>query len=132
MNKDTEKLRIDKYLWSIRLFKTRSLAAEACDKGRVKMAGEPVKASRTVKLNDEYELRTEARKWIIKVTGLLHNRVAYSEAIKHYDDLTPPELLVAQDFQAPSFNTGKRLSKTGRPDKKQRRNMEGLLGEGGG
>ncbi len=129
MNKEGEKLRLDKYLWSIRLFKTRSQAAEACDKGRVKMNGEPVKASRTVKLQDQYELRTEARKWIIRVTGLLHNRAAYPEAIKHYEDLTPPELLQAADFQAPSFNTGKRLSKTGRPDKKQRRNMEDLLGE---
>jgi ribosome-associated heat shock protein Hsp15 len=124
----TEKLRIDKYLWSIRLFKTRSLAAEACDKGRVKLGGEPVKASRTVKLNDEYDVKTEARKWIIRVTGLLHSRAAYSEAIKHYEDITPPELLVAQDFHAPSFNTGKRLSKTGRPDKKQRRNMEDNFG----
>jgi ribosome-associated heat shock protein Hsp15 len=132
MIKEDEKLRIDKYLWSIRLYKTRSQAAEACEKGRVKMAGEPVKASRTVKLNDEYELRTEARKWIIRVTGLLHNRVAYPEAIQNYEDITPPEMLVAQDFHAPSFNTGKRLSKTGRPDKKQRRNMEESMGEGGG
>jgi ribosome-associated heat shock protein Hsp15 len=107
----SEKLRVDKYLWSIRLYKTRSLASEACDKGRVKMNGEPVKASRTVKLNDQYEVKTEARKWVIKVTGLLHNRVAYTEAIKHYEDLTPPEWLVAQDFVAPSFHTGKRLSK---------------------
>lgn len=124
----TEKLRIDKYLWSIRLFKTRSLAAEACDKGRVKLGGEPVKASRTVKLLDEYDVKTEARKWIIRVTGLLHNRAAYTEAIKHYEDITPPELLIAQDFVAPSFHTGKRLSKTGRPDKKQRRNMDDIMG----
>lgn len=130
MDKPTEKLRIDKYLWSIRLFKTRSIAAEACDKGRVKMNGEPVKAARTVKLHDEYEVKTEARKWFIRVTGLLHNRVAYTEAIKHYDDLTPAEWLVAQDFVAPSFHTGKRLSKTGRPDKKQRRNMEDVMGLG--
>lgn len=125
----SEKLRVDKYLWSIRLYKTRSLASEACDKGRVKMNGEPVKASRTVKLNDQYEVKTEARKWVIKVTGLLHNRVAYTEAIKHYEDLTPPEWLVAQDFVAPSFHTGKRLSKTGRPTKKQRRNMDDVMGE---
>ncbi|MCU0403637.1 MAG: RNA-binding S4 domain-containing protein [Chitinophagaceae bacterium] len=129
MNKDGEKLRLDKYLWSIRLFKTRSQSAEACEKGRVKMGGEPVKASRTVKLNDQYEVKTEARKWFIKVTGLLHNRVAYSEAVKHYEDLTPPEWLVAQDFQAASFHTGKRLSKTGRPTKKQRRNMDDVMGE---
>jgi len=129
MSTTTEKLRMDKYLWSIRLFKTRSQAAEACDKGRVKLNGESVKASRQVKLNEEYDIRTEARKWIIKVTGLLHNRVAYPEAIKHYEDITPPELLVAQDFLTPSFHTGKRLSKTGRPDKKQRRNMDDAFGE---
>ncbi len=129
MNKEGEKLRLDKYLWSIRLHKTRSQASEACEKGRVKMEGEPVKASRTVKIGDVYELRTEARKWIIRVTGLLYSRAAYPEAIKHYEDITPPEMLVAQDFHAPSFNTGKRLSKTGRPDKKQRRNMGDAFGE---
>ena len=129
MNKEGEKLRIDKYLWSIRLFKTRSLASEACEKGRVKLEGAPVKASRTVKLNDVYDVKTEARKWIIRVTGLLYSRAAFSEAIKHYEDITPPELLVAQDFNAPSFHTGKRLSKTGRPDKKQRKNMDDVFGE---
>lgn len=129
MKATPEKLRLDKYLWSIRLFKTRSLASEACEKGRVKMDGNPVKASRTVKMDDIYDVKTEARKWIIKVKGLLYNRVAYSEAILHYEDITPPELLVAQDFQSSSFHTGKRLSKTGRPDKKQRRNMDDVFGE---
>ena len=119
-----EKLRLDKYLWSIRLFKTRSQAADACDKGRVKMKGDSVKASRMVKLQDEFEVKTEARKWIIKVTGLLDHRVQYSEAIKHYEDITPPELLEKNDLQVESFYTGKRLSKTGRPTKEQRRNME--------
>jgi ribosome-associated heat shock protein Hsp15 len=76
-----------------------------------------------------YDLKTEARKWVIKVTGLLHNRVAYPEAIKHYEDITPPEMLVAADFNAPSFHTGKRLSKTGRPTKKQRRNRDEFLQE---
>src|SRR5919112_6514835 len=86
-----EKLRIDKYLWSIRLFKTRSLASEACEKGRVKLNGDAVKASKPVTVGDEYEVKTEAKKLIIKVTGLLANRVQYSEAIKYYIDLTPEE-----------------------------------------
>ena len=73
---------------------------------------------------------TEARKWIVKVTGMLDHRVAYSEAIKYYEDLTPPELLEKNDLQVASFFTGKRLSKTGRPTKEQRRNMNDLLGEG--
>lgn len=130
MKEPVEKLRLDKYLWAIRLYKTRSQASEACEKGRVKMEGEPVKASRTVKMNDLYELRTEARKWHIKVTGLLDHRVQYSEAILNYEDLTPPELLAANDFISPSFHTGKRQSKSGRPDKKQRRNMEDILSDG--
>jgi ribosome-associated heat shock protein Hsp15 len=123
------KVRIDKYLWAIRLFKTRGLAAEALDKGRVKLNGVSVKASRSVAIGDEYEIRTEARKWVIKVTALLENRVAYPEAIKHYEDLTPPEELERIQFQAASFYTGKRLSKTGRPTKKDRRDLDEFTGE---
>ncbi len=124
-----EKLRIDKYLWNIRIFKTRSLAAEACEKGKVKINGQAVKPSKPVNLHEIYEIKTDARKWIIEVTGLLPNRVAYPEAIKHYKDITPPEELAASDFQAPVFHTGKRLSKIGRPTKKQRRNRDDILGE---
>ncbi|MCU0386255.1 MAG: RNA-binding S4 domain-containing protein [Flavihumibacter sp.] len=123
------KVRIDKYLWAIRLFKTRGLAAEALDKGRVKLNGVSVKASRPVVVGDEYEIRTEARKWVIKVTALLENRVAYPEAIKHYEDLTPQEELERIQFQAASFYTGKRLSKTGRPTKKDRRDLDEFTGE---
>ena len=56
-----EKLRIDKYLWAIRLFKTRSQAGDACDKGKVKLHGENVKAAKAVNLGDEFEVKTEAR-----------------------------------------------------------------------
>lgn len=127
MAEQKEKLRIDKYLWSIRLFKTRSLASEACEKGRVKLKGDSVKASKTVTVGDEYEIRTEARKWIIKVTKPLHNRVQYAEAINHYIDLTPSEELEPIKIQAPSFHTGKRLSKIGRPTKKERRDLDGFV-----
>ena len=127
MTEIKEKLRIDKYLWAIRLYKTRAQAADACDKGRVKLNGESVKASRAVKLGDEYETKTEARKWLIKVTGLLEKRVAYDQAILHYADLTPPEDLEKNDLDVASFFTGKRLSKTGRPTKEQRRNLNDLL-----
>lgn len=129
MTASKEKLRLDKYLWSIRLFKTRSQAAEACDKGKVKYNGDPAKASKTVSINDEYEVKTEAKRWRIKVTGLLHNRVQYSEAIKYYFDITPAEEIERLQFQAASFHTGKRPSKIGRPTKKQRRDLEGFMGE---
>lgn len=123
-----EKLRIDKYLWAIRLFKTRTLAAVACDTGKVKMLGTSVKASRSVNVGDEYEVKNEARKWVIKVTGLLSNRVAYSEAIQFYLDITPAEEIERLQFLAASFHTGKRLSKVGRPTKKQRRDLEDFTG----
>ena len=129
MNATKEKLRIDKYLWAIRIFKTRSLAAEACDKGKVKNKGISVKASKSVTVGDEYEIKTEARKWVIKVTGLVHNRVQFSEAINHYIDLTPAEELEKMKIQAESFHTGKRLSKIGRPTKKQRRDWEEFTDE---
>ncbi len=129
MNIQAEKLRLDKYLWSIRFFKTRSQAADACDKGKVKCQGNSAKAARSVSLNDEYEVKTEARKWVIKVTGLLHSRVQYAEAIKFYQDITPPEELDRIQFQAAVFNTGKRLSKVGRPTKKQKRDLDGFMGD---
>ena len=123
----TEKIRLDKYLWSIRLFKTRSLASDACEKGKVKYQGTSVKASRNVNINDEYEVKTEAKKWLIKVTGLISNRVQYSEAINHYIDITPADEIERIQFQAASFHTGKRLSKVGRPTKKQKRDLDGFV-----
>jgi len=124
---EKEKLRIDKYLWAIRLFKTRSLASAACDSGKVKWDGNQVKASKQVHVGEEYEVKTEARRWRIKVTGLLHNRQAYSEAIKYYIDITPAEELERLQHQASSFHTGKRLSKIGRPTKKERRDLDGFM-----
>ncbi|GAO41544.1 RNA-binding S4 domain-containing protein [Flavihumibacter petaseus] len=126
-----EKLRIDKYLWCIRIFKTRSLAADAIDRGRVKLNGDTVKASRAVVINDEYDIRTESRRWIIRVKGLLDHRVQYTEAITYYDDLTPIEEKDKAAYQAFSFNTGKRQSKVGRPTKKQRRDLEDFTDEPG-
>ena len=121
---ENEKLRLDKYLWAIRLFKTRSAAAVACDKGRVKLNGETVKASRTVKVSDIYEVKTEEKRWTIKVTSLLPKRVQYKEAIHFYEDLTPPEETERIAFQSASFYSGKRLSKIGRPTKKERRDLD--------
>jgi ribosome-associated heat shock protein Hsp15 len=126
-----EKLRIDKYLWAIRIFKTRTVASAACDTGKVKLSGTNVKASKSVSVGDEYEVKTEDKKWVIKVTGLLQNRVAYAEAINYYIDLTPAEEIDRLQFQSASFHTGKRPSKIGRPTKKQRRERDEFFGEEG-
>jgi len=124
---EKKKVRLDKYLWCIRVFKTRSQATEAIDKGRVKIKGEPVKASRNVVIGDEYEARTEHKNWVLKVTQILEARMAYSEAIKYYEDLTPIEEIERVRQVASSFQTGKRLSKVGRPTKKDRRDLGELL-----
>lgn len=122
-----EKLRLDKYLWAIRLFKTRSMAADACDSGKVKFDGSQAKASKNVSIGDEYEVKTEAKRWRIKVTGLLEKRVAHAEAIKNYIDITPEEEVQRLQYQAASFHTGKRQSKIGRPTKKERRELDDFL-----
>lgn len=125
---DKEKLRIDKYLWAIRIFKTRSLAADACSTAKVKCVGVNVKPAKTVSVGDQYEIKTEGKRWIIEVISLLHNRMKYEEAIKHYIDLSPIEV---EDSIKPSafiFNTGKRQSKQGRPTKKEKRKLDDFLG----
>jgi ribosome-associated heat shock protein Hsp15 len=102
-------------------------AADACDNNKVKLHGDNVKASKTVNVGDEFEVKTEVKRWVIKVTALLDHRVQYSEAIKHYTDITPPEELDRISFQAATFHTGKRMSKQGRPTKKDKRELDGFM-----
>ena len=125
---EKEKLRLDKYLWAIRFFKTRSQAGDACDKGKIKHNRDNAKSSRIVHVGDEYEVKTENKRWVIKVTGLLFKRVQYSEAIKYYEDITPAEEIERIQFQAAAFHTGKRMSKQGRPTKKDKRDLDSFTG----
>jgi ribosome-associated heat shock protein Hsp15 len=127
--KPVEKVRIDKYLWSIRVFKTRSLATDACDGGKVKLNDSAVKPAKNVNIGEIYDIKTKERRWLIKVVGLLDKRQAYSEAIKYYEDLTRDEDKVSNKPQSASFYTGKRLSKTGKPTKKERRDWDELWEE---
>jgi len=124
-----EKPRLDKYLWAIRLFKTRTLATDAIDSGKVKYNGATVKPARSVSVSDQYRIKTPLGWKTIEVTALLHNRVGYEEAIKHYLDITPEEDKIAPAYNDTSFHTGKRQSKTGHPTKKQRRDLDNFLNE---
>jgi ribosome-associated heat shock protein Hsp15 len=124
-----EKLRLDKYLWAIRIFKTRTQATTAIDEGKVRWNGTVVKPARLVGIGDRYSIKTPARRWTIEVTGLLQNRVAYEEAVKNYIDITSDEDKQLNQHVGTSFYTGKRQSKTGHPTKKQRRDLQDFFGE---
>lgn len=120
-----EKLRIDKYLWSIRLFKTRSLATDACRAGRVKKEGINIKPSYEVKIGEVYQVSKAVEKKIIKVLDLLYTRVDAKKAVLAYADLTPPEETAKYKsmFHAPHLQ---RDAGTGRPTKKDRRDIDDL------
>jgi ribosome-associated heat shock protein Hsp15 len=118
-----QKIRLDKYLWAIRIFKTRTLATTAIDDGKVKYKGLNTKPSKVIAIGDRYDIKTPARKWNIEVTGLIQNRVAFEEAVKYYIDLTTDEDKIPTVRMTSGFYTGKRISKTGRPTKKQRRDL---------
>ena len=120
-----EKLRIDKYLWSIRLFKTRSLATDACRAGRVKKEGNNIKPSYEVKVGEIYQVSKAVEKKTIKVLDLLYTRVDAKKAVLAYADLTPPEETAKYKsmFQSPVLT---RDRGTGRPTKKDRRDIDDL------
>lgn len=125
MEAATEKLRIDKYLWAIRIFKTRSLATEACKAGRVKLNGQNIKASYVVKVGEQYAVQKGPERKVIQVTALLERRVDAKTAVQFYQDQTPVEETYAfkSVFQAPVL---KRDRGTGRPTKKDRREIDDL------
>jgi ribosome-associated heat shock protein Hsp15 len=93
------------------------------------MDGLAVKPSRIVALGDKLDIRAEGRKWTIEVTGIIQNRVKYEEAVKNYVDLTSEEDKQYNTRMSTSFYTGKRLSKTGRPTKKQRRDLDDIFND---
>lgn len=125
MANESEKLRIDKYLCAIRIFKTRSLATEACKAGRVKLSGQNVKASYVVKVGDTFTIQKGIEKKVVKVTGLLERRVDAKTAVQYYEDLTPVEETYGfkSMFHAPIL---KRDRGTGRPTKRDRREIDEL------
>jgi ribosome-associated heat shock protein Hsp15 len=122
---EKEKLRIDKYLWAIRIFKTRTLAADACKAGRVKLDSQNIKPSHEVRVGEVFQVSKGVDRKVVKVTGLLENRVDAKKAIDFYDDITPVEQTLAfrSKFHAPIL---KRDRGTGRPTKRDRREIDEL------
>ena len=122
---EKEKLRIDKYLWAIRIFKTRTMAADACKAGRVKLDNQNIKPSHEVKIGEIYQVSKGIDRKVLKVTGLLENRADAKTVAGFYDDITPVEQTQAfkSMFHAPIL---KRDRGTGRPTKRDRREIDGL------
>ncbi len=128
MAKELEKLRIDKYLWAIRLFKTRSLATDACNAGRVKLNGQNIKPAYAVKIGDAFQIQKGIERKTIKVIDLLKQRVDAKTAVQFYEDLTPEEETQAYKsaFHAPVL---RRDRGAGRPTKRDRREIDNLRDE---
>jgi ribosome-associated heat shock protein Hsp15 len=123
-----QSVRLDKWLWAARIFKTRTQAADACRNGRVTIGGQPVKPSREVKIGDVILSHTDDFTRTIKVIALLERRVGGAAAKEFAEDLTPPSEYEKrrQPVLQPLFFRPKGM---GRPTKKDRRAM-GKLGEG--
>ena len=122
---DNEEVRIDKWLWAVRIYKTRSLATEACRNGRVKIGGQVVKASREVHINDEIDIHLGVYHKTVKAIALLHNRVSAVLVPGFLEDLTSEaeyaKLKIQQEMK-PEF----RPRGTGRPTKLHRRLIDRL------
>jgi ribosome-associated heat shock protein Hsp15 len=120
-----EKVRIDKWLWAIRVFKTRGLATEACKKGRIIISGMEVKPSREIKPGEIVFIRKLPVVYTIQVKELVHNRLPAQRVKDFAEDLTSPEELEKLKIKEDVFF--KRDKGSGRPTKKDRRLMDDIL-----
>ena len=120
-----EPVRIDKYLWAVRLYKTRSLATDACRCGHVRMNGMPLKPSHEIKVGETYEISIEQLHKVVQVKKLLDHRVGAALVPDYLVDLTPQEEYERiQMVRQYSFE--KRDRGIGRPTKRDRREIEGF------
>jgi ribosome-associated heat shock protein Hsp15 len=120
-----EVVRLDCYLWAIRMYKSRSLASSSIKNNKVKLNGEAVKASRNVKVGDEYTISYSGGvKKIIEVTALIENRQSFEIAQKHYLDKSPPIDKIEKLESLFFIPNIKRDRGAGRPTKKDKRDID--------
>ena len=117
-------VRIDKYLWAVRIFKTRALAAEACKKGKVVVDEIQVKPSRVVNSGDVIKVRKMPVTYAYRVKAPIEKRVGAKIVHNHVEDITPQEELLKLEMQDDFYT--KRDRGTGRPTKKERRLLDDL------
>lgn len=118
-------VRIDKYLWAVRLFKTRSIAAEACKKGRVTIGGMSVKSSRIIKEGEEIDIRIAPITRRFKVLDVAEKRMGAKLTPDFVKDITPPDQLEMLELARLASNANRDRG-MGRPTKKDRRDLERL------
>ena len=118
--KEADSLRIDKFLWAVRIYKTRSLATDACSGGKVKIEGRSVKPSRQIKPGEVFTVTQRYLTRTYKVTSLVEKRVSAKVLSQYIEDLTPQEEL--DKLKTERFTSHvQRYKGLGRPTKKERR-----------
>ncbi|HBL78104.1 MAG: RNA-binding protein [Bacteroidetes bacterium GWF2_42_66] len=117
------KVRIDKWLWAVRLYKTRSLATEECGKGRVMIDGMPAKASREIKVGDKVQIRKPPIVRTYEVLDIAEKRMAAKLTEGFVRDITPAEQLEILEMQK-HMSWFQRDKGAGRPTKKERRDLD--------
>lgn len=120
---DESNARIDKWLWMVRIFKTRSLATEECKKGRVRINDIEVKPSREIKAGDTLTVRKPPVTYSYTVKGIPKNRIGAKLVSEYLENITPEEELVKLEPGFMAFQ-GYRKRGTGRPTKKERRTLD--------
>ncbi len=116
-------VRIDKWLWAVRLYKTRSLATEACKKGRILIQQAAVKPSRMVKVGDIIQIRQSPVLYSFKVLALAHNRMSARLVPDFMENVTTADQLELIELGKIAAKTARERG-TGRPTKKERRDMD--------
>ncbi len=121
-------VRVDKYLWAMRIYKTRSIAADACKNGRITMNGVQLKPSRTFKVGDTFSVRKGPITYTYKVLQLTENRLGAKLVPEYMRDCTSPEQLELLELARLAGQSGRDRG-TGRPTKKDRREIETFFDE---
>lgn len=122
----TMEARLDKWLWAARIFKTRSIAADACKNGRISIGGVKQKASKMVKVGDVIEVRKPPITYSFKVLQAIQNRVGAKLVPEVLENVTAKEQLELLEMNRISGFVG-RARGTGRPTKKERRELDGFI-----
>ncbi len=124
-----DNVRIDKWLWAARFFKTRSLAADAVDRGRVRIGGEPVKPARAVKVSDKIAIDNGADRWEVVVQALSDVRGPAPVARALYSETEDSVARRERDQEARRLFPEPGSSIKGRPTKRDRRAIDRAGGE---